>query len=225
MQEHEDGVQEGGPAGEELDWFEPQDPEQVRLLTSPGSRRFFEPFLARTRSVGEAAREVGCNLDTMLYRVRQFERAGLLVEVGRRPRAGRPIRLYRSNAAGYRLPFSLTPFATLEEQLYAVKDPVHREIAAVTARLLRANDHHYRRLYRGRDGSVWSDAALGPEGTLQLELPGAPPATDYNTVLKLDQETARQLLGELLSIFERYSELQKPGASDYLLNVALLPRR
>ena len=52
------------------------DAEQARLLSNPASFRFLEPFVARERSVTAAAAEVGCSLDTMLYRVKTMLKEG-----------------------------------------------------------------------------------------------------------------------------------------------------
>jgi hypothetical protein len=51
-----------------------RDPKQARLLSDPKSYAFFRPFVACEKSVSEAAAEVGCAADTMLYRVKTFER-------------------------------------------------------------------------------------------------------------------------------------------------------
>ena len=81
------------------------DPEQARLLSNRESFRFFEPFVARELSATGAAEEVGCALDTMLYRIKTFVRAGLLQVSRLEKRAGRPIKHYRSVYDAYFIPF------------------------------------------------------------------------------------------------------------------------
>jgi hypothetical protein len=89
-------------------------------LSDPESFRYFEPFIARDRTVKEAAEAVGCNLDTMLYRVRKFLNAGLLKVTRVEKRAGRPIKHYRSTSEAFFVPFEVTPYAELEERLEAL---------------------------------------------------------------------------------------------------------
>jgi hypothetical protein len=62
--------------------------EQAKLLSSPESLRFFEPFVARDCTVSQAAKEVKCRVDTMLYRVNLFLKAGLLKVVKTQARRG-----------------------------------------------------------------------------------------------------------------------------------------
>lgn len=190
-----------------------QDAEQARLLSDPRSLRYFEPFLARTRSVSEAAKEVGCALDTMYYRVRRFERAGLLQIVGERPRYGRPIKLYRSVAESFVVPFEATPFAELEERLRTQHRQDEDLIVRSMARLLRENRQEGRRILRGEDGKVNHESAGGgrprfdwsrPEA---LVTPDRPVGESLSTELLLSEVEARAMLLALYRLV-----LSKPSA-------------
>ena len=64
------------------------DTAQARLLTEPRSRDFFKPFLARERSASQAAEELGCSLNTLLYRIKTFLQADLLHVTRQERRAG-----------------------------------------------------------------------------------------------------------------------------------------
>ena len=85
------------------------DTRQAQLLTEPKSKAFFKPFLAAERSAGEAAAELGCNLNTVLYRVKTFLEAGLLTVSREQTRKGRAVKYYRSSYDGYFVPFTKTP--------------------------------------------------------------------------------------------------------------------
>ena len=93
------------------------DAEQARLLSNRESFRFFEPFIAKEQSATAAAAEVGCALDTMLYRIKTLLGAGLLQVAKLEKRAGRPVKHYRSAHDAYFIPFEVTPFANLEERM------------------------------------------------------------------------------------------------------------
>lgn len=65
------------------------DPVQAEFLTDPIRKRFYTPFPARERRVAEAAAEVGCSLNTTLYRVRTMLDYGPLTVAREEPSAGR----------------------------------------------------------------------------------------------------------------------------------------
>lgn len=99
------------------------DPRQARLLTDPRSAAFIHPFLARTRSTAEAARDAGCPLTTMAYRVRVLQEAGLLLTTRTIRRAGRPITYSRSSQDAYRVPLTATGFTDQRDQARRIGAP------------------------------------------------------------------------------------------------------
>lgn len=118
------------------------DPTQARLLTDPRSKAFFKPFLVRERSVTEAARLLGCPLNTMLYRVGTLVRAGLLRVVREERRAGRAVKVYRSVHDAYFVPFALTLYATLEERLEVQAAPIFANLIRAYAAALHRSDRY-----------------------------------------------------------------------------------
>lgn len=184
-------------------------PEQAKLLSDPVSRAFFVPFLARTRSVKEAADEVECALDAMHYRVRRFLAAGLLEVVGERARAGRPIKLYRSVADAFYVPFALTPYAEIEERIRRDVLAEDQRVVAALARAVRASGLEGRRIYRLDDGEVMIDAAadLGPRadwGDMVRAWPEhVPVAERIDGELELTHAEARALLLAFRSLTDR----------------------
>ncbi len=201
------------PAGGEAERVV-RDAEQARLLSDPRSVHYFGPFLARTRSVAEAAEEVGCALDTMYYRVRRFERAGLLRVVGQRARRGRPIKLYRSVADSFVVPLEATPFAELEERLRKQHRQDEDFIVRTMARLLRENRLEGRRILRGDDGTVNQESAGGdwqrfdwsdPEA---LVTPDRAVGESMTAELLLTEAEAREMLVALYRLV-----LSKPSVS------------
>ncbi|MFC6592254.1 winged helix-turn-helix domain-containing protein [Deinococcus lacus] len=107
------------------EWLTLTTPEQARLLSDPAAVRHLYPFIGRTLSTSEAAREIGVSTERMMYRVKQFLAVGLLEQVSERRRQGRPVRLYRT-PGGLRVPFALTPFEDLEAQLRTQTAPYER---------------------------------------------------------------------------------------------------
>lgn len=175
------------------------DPRQARLLTDDDVLRFFRPFLARDASASDAAAEAEVSLDRMLYRIRTFVDAGLLRVVRRRPRAGRPIKIYRSSHDAYLVPYAATPFATLQELLRQRFEATAHHLADLLAAHETARDRPWDgfRLYRGDDGETWvvgSDVALG-----EAE------AVDLAVTLHLREDDARALRHALVDLFHTYA--------------------
>lgn len=132
------------------------DTRQAKMLSAAGTRKYFEPFLARETSVKQAADVVGCSLNAMLYRVKTFIEAGLVRRVGERKRAGRPIKIYRSVHDAYFVPYSLTPFANLEDSFYAHYEAIFRRLARAQAWHYRQHHQDGQQLWRDARGEVWS---------------------------------------------------------------------
>jgi hypothetical protein len=209
----------------EIDWLTVEDPEQARLLSDPGAFRFFEPFLARERTVTAAAVEAGCSVDTMLYRVRKFLKAGLLRISRVETRAGRPIKHYRSVADALFVPFSATPYATLEERIENQFAPFNRTLIRSVAHLLRHTGRDGRRIYRHPDGEVWNDSAADPETPFRMDDEDLPAAYDFSTEIELELSEAKALQRELHELFERYAKRRPGRGQSYLWHLSLMPVR
>jgi len=198
------------------------DPRQAALLVDDDALRFFRPFLARDATVKDAAEEVGVSLDRMLYRVRTFVDAGLLRVVRERPRAGRPIKVYRSSHDAYFVPYAATPFASLQEVLRERFGDTARRIADALAAHEAAHPSGWDgyRLYRTPDGETW---VVGNDAEVRDV-----DAVDAFATLRLRQEDAhalRDALADLLTTYARRSHDTDPdeGAASYLLQFALVP--
>lgn len=193
------------------------DPEQARLLSDPASFRFFEPFVARERSVSAAAEEVGCSLDTLLYRVGTFLKGGLLRVSRLEKRAGRPIKHYRSAHDAYFIPFEVTPYAGLEERLDAHYRERQKLLVPAGARLLRSLGNEGRRVYRRLDdGEVWQESAGdietftdlydAPTYRRRLEARRGSVGEMLDDTLYLTDAEARALLLEFHALWWRYAQ-------------------
>lgn len=215
--EHEDPL--GAPAD---GWHKVSDPRAARMLSDSRSLEFFSPFLARTSSVSQAAQELGCDLSTMYYRVRSFVQAGLIEVVREEKRAGRPVKYYRSVADGFVVPFDVSPYAELEERLEVQSRELQREVAENLARLLRDLGAEARRIFRGRDGQVWSQGATDLAQPIDLDDPNLPVTIDFSKHVRLSLDEARQLQEELRQLSQRYEGPDRPGR-EYIVQATLVP--
>jgi hypothetical protein len=141
-----------------------RDPAAAELLMNPTTLRQLAPYLGRERTVGQAAVESGELANTVLKRAKRFLAAGLLEVSGTLPRRGRPMKLYRTTADLFFVPFEATAAESLEASL-AERD-------AYWERLLRRNVVRARmealgtwgtRVYRDERGRLQVQTAVTPE--------------------------------------------------------------
>ena len=194
------------------------DARQAQLLTEPKSKAFFKPFLAVERSATEAAAELDCQLNTVLYRVKTFVEVGLLEVTRTQQRKGRAVKHYRSVHDAYFVPFTLTSYATLEERLEVQAEPIFGDLIRSYARALRQNERYGNYLFRAGEGVVTTDAV--PE-----LLPSGLPVVYSDAVVSLSKSEAVALAGALRELFQRNAETEhEPAeAQSYFFMVALLP--
>ena len=201
------------------------DPAVAAALTNPRTLRQLEPFLNRERTVLEAAQEGGVKPNTMLARVRRFTALGLLSVTREVPRAGRAVKVYRSSAESFFVPYEVTPSETLESAM--------RERERYWEDLLRKNVVRVRsedigswgtRIYRDARGRLQVQAAVTPERNYTLLAPERPAALSaWRDAVYLDYDDAKTLQGELFALLKKYQ--QKAGAQRYILHLGLAPIR
>ncbi len=211
------------PVAPDLSYHVVRDPTAAELLMNPTTLRQLAPFLGRERTVGQAATESGELANTVLKRAKRFLAAGLLEVSGTLPRRGRPMKLYRTIADLFFVPFEATAAESLETSL-AERD-------AYWERLLRRNVVRARmealgtwgtRVYRDERGRLQVQTAVTPEADATT-LDAAAPAvlSSWRDSVTLDFEDAKALQREMYELLLRYE--QKQGAQRYIVRLALAP--
>ena len=196
------------------------DPQQVQALGDPVARSFFLPFLGRENRIAEAAAEVGCSVNAMLYRVRRLVDIGLLELVREEPRAGRPVKVYRSVHPAYFVPFAAAEPGFLRQRVGAHTGPRRNELLDAYVEVLRRDQQHGR-LFR-RSGKRVETVQRLPD----TDVTGRPVVWAEGAVLLTDEEAAK-LAAKLRRWYakaERRSGTGDANARPYLLHTALLPR-
>lgn len=205
-------------------WAEVSDPAQAELLTDPTRLRFLVPFLARTRTVGAVATELGCHPDTILYQVRRLVAVGLLRVDHEEPRRGRAIKHYRASADGYFVPFHASPYVDLEDDLRANWRVTFDALVMNMAAVLRAAGIEGLRIYRAGD-TVHVNSAPSLDRDLDLGHPDLRHATLLHRTVMLLPDEAKHLQGELNALLQRHGEaVDGDGRRPYLVWGALVPR-
>jgi len=200
------------------------DPEAAKLLVDEAFRTVLGAFIECERSVGEAAEELRLGLDATLYRVRRMHRAGLLVHSGTRPRAGRPVKLYRAAHDAFFVPFEALPYADLEETFLELHLAHARVMAKAAARALRDSAWSGYRIERGDDGQLWMRGGRA-DGTTYAGAADAAGPADAMVELRLAPDDAERLNREFVALIERYVALDRSdeGPANRMVTFASVP--
>jgi hypothetical protein len=199
------------------------DPEQVAFLTDPRLRPFVTAFLGRSASVSQVAAELNVKVNAMLYRAQQLRACGLLKIDHLESRAGRAVRHYRCVADRFFVPFSATPFETLEAQVRQSEALLHHGFAQALGA-----QRQQQRLEEGW-GTLLSRDAVGNVNVESLHLgvnstqvASNPLPLSVWSSLYLRPDTAQVFAERLRALFAEYTE--QPNEEDgvlYLLHVGL----
>src|SRR5690606_5569036 len=214
--------------GHDVRFHSVTDREQARLLTEPDRLRLFRPFLARERTVSQVAGETRTDLNSVLYRVRQYLAAGLLRIVREERRPGRPVKVYRSVHDAYFIPYEVTPFATLEERMLEQMLPAMRERIRVQARQIAKYGRVGQSLFRDELGEVWFASAT--DAALRTDWLDPHGGIDYWTEVWLTPKEALELREVLYAALERFGARPvegevppEPGLRRFHFSVSTVP--
>ena len=203
--------------------------EVAHALTEFRTVQLLEPFMKRDLSLGEAAKELGVKLPLLLYHVNKFLAFGLLEVARTEPRAGRPVKYYRSTATTFFVPYQLTSSETLAQLLEELIAPTERRFHREAAYTLQTLDPDW-----GLNISAHPDEGVSyalaprtteyiPEAVSRMLEPDAPALFVVNGTFELEFETAKALQKELSDLFSRYNKKQKPGSQHYAYRLGLTP--
>ena len=199
------------------------DAEAADLLVNPYTLRQLAPFLGRECTVTQAAQETQEKPNTVLSRVRRFVKLDLLKIVREERRAGRAVKVYRSTADIFFIPFEATTAESLEALL--------QERDAYWETLLRRGVVRARtedvgtwgtRVYRDMAGRLQVQTAVTPSQNYTLLDPERPAVlSTWRDSVYLDFEDAKTLQREMFALLKRYH--QKAGAQRYIVRLGMAP--
>jgi hypothetical protein len=200
-----------------------RDPAVAELLIDPERLRHLAPFLGRERSVSEAARESGARPNTALRRVQRLLDLGLLEVARELPRGGRPVKLYRSVAEIFFVPFDATSADTLETAL-AERDAyweglLRRHVVSARSEQLGSWGT---RIYRDQRGRLQVQTALDAHrNTTSLDEGDPAILSAWRDRVYLDYPDAKALQRELFELLLRYQ--RKGGSQRYVVRAGMAP--
>ena len=202
-----------------------QDTNVADLLMDPVTLRQLEPFLGREVTVTAAAEALGERANTVLKRVQRFLDLGLLRVVREEPRAGRALKIYRTAADVFFVPFEATSAATFEAALAERESYWEEQLRTNVVRARReAFPNWGTRIYRDTAGRLQIQMATDPHRNTDPLSPDSPPALSaWRDQVDLDYADAKALQRELFELLLRYQ--RKGGAQRYIVHAGLAPIR
>ncbi|CAN5866203.1 hypothetical protein BH24DEI2_BH24DEI2_26610 [soil metagenome] len=197
--------------------------ESADLLVNLYTLRQLAPFLGRDCTVTRAAQETGTKPNTVLSRVRRFVKLGLLQVVREEQRKGRAVKVYRSTADVFFVPFETTSAETLETMLQE-RDAYWETLLRRGVGRARAEDVGTwgTRVYRDAADRLQVQTAVTPTRNYTLLDPDRPAVLSaWRDSVYLDFSDAKALQREMFDLLKRYH--QKAGAQRYIVRLGMAP--
>ena len=199
------------------------DAKVAAFLNDTSKNRFIAPFIAKERSLSEAAKIAGVKLNTMSYWVKKLLEMNLIKQTHSEARKGSSIRYYRSVADEIIVPIDLIPKESYEAVLLEQMQPLFEHLirANVRSALRQHPGRWYLHFFRRSDGVVWrEDKPDLPGGRRALPKPAL---NDWYRPV-LTKEVAKQLETELVTLLERYQRIEKvTDGKPFIAHIALIP--
>ncbi|WP_345215470.1 helix-turn-helix domain-containing protein [Georgenia halophila] len=194
-------------------------------MGDPLRSRFLQPFLGRELSVGQAATELGCSPNAMLYRVRNMLDVDLLRITQTRHRRGRPIKVYRSAFEGYFVPNEAMPYDDLRHRVTSQERRLAEQVVDAYTTVLFRSGNSGRVLARDSNGDVWASdlpPSLNEQGQPVLMVDVRVDLTNEEALHIRDLFAAAIKRGRRAS---RNPQAEGSPPKPYLLNCAILPHQ
>ena len=197
--------------------------EQADLLISPKTLRQLEPFIARSLSITQAAKELGEKPNTVLLRVRRFVKLGLLEVSQEIKRKGRNVKHYRTTADNFFIPYEATSAESLETAL-AERDSYWEDLLRKSVVKARIEDvgSWGTRIYRDERGRLQIQAAITPDKNYTMLDKNRPAVLSaWRDSVYLDFEDAKTLQKEMFELLKKYQK--KQGVQRYIVRLGVAP--
>ena len=158
-----------------------------------------------------AARELDCKVNALHYRVRTFLDAGLLKIVREEKRAGLPVKVYRSVADAFFIPFELSQHTDRETHMTERYESILHQIAKAMMKQEKLRGRVGQCLFRDTTGDIMSfggvELPVNHDIIFNIDDSHRPISADRMGNIFLTGEEAISLRRELDSLFQQYLNL------------------
>lgn len=197
--------------------------EVANWLTQVETQRFLAPFMSREKTISEAAKELGISPNSLLYRVNQMLSFGLIEVIREKKRPGKAIKIYRTTADIFFIPFALTSAETLEALFMPMGTYWQSLFVRNASKALNEKLPHLGiQIWRGETDELYAKPASEPGNLLDFsEDEDMSLVAFWSAALYLDEDDAKQYQQALLEVYQRYAS--KKGKQRYMTHLALTP--
>ena len=196
-------------------------PEAIAVLLDARQRAALRPFVGSECSVSQAARDTGERANTMLSRVRRWQRLGLMVETRRVPHRRGSLALYRASADSYFISYASTPAADLLALAAEVYQPHLQGVLEAYVRSGEQLSSEWGVCFE-RQGRDWTARpVIAAEAVCEPTDDAAPPSLLEFREVVLSAAEAKRMQQELMAVVARYQGEQTPGGRRFRLMVGL----
>jgi DNA-binding Lrp family transcriptional regulator len=194
--------------------------QAARILANPDIAVYLKPFMNHVRSIKQAAEELRLPIQTMHYRVKQMEQAGLLKAVYTKARRGRPIKHYQARATTFKIATKRIPLSMLQalDNHLSWKRQLERGLEQAVG-LVKYQEHMI--VYLDQDGLLIWDAEQKTKDPKFLDKDFPAVFDMWTGGLRLSPKDAKQLQLELWQLYERYAHIG--GEGKYVMHLGLAP--
>jgi hypothetical protein len=200
----------------------------ARLFENRARVRLLEPFIQEPQTLSDAATQLGIKVPRLHYHATKFLEHGLLEATGTTKRNGRTVKVYRTTARAFFIPFELTSSETLETFITDMTSLSNatQVRASVQSMERLAPDWGFRWTSNGAGGLYFEmlPKTMSKEALETLIFAEDTPAQlSFHVAYTLEHGAAKALQKELRDLAERYFAAQVPGAGRYVFSISLAP--
>jgi DNA-binding transcriptional ArsR family regulator len=203
--------------------FTVTDTKVAAFLNDTAKNKFVAPFIAKEKTLSQAAKIAGVKLNTMTYWVKKLLEMKLIRQTRIESRKGSSVRYYRSVADEIIVPVDLIPKESYEAVLLEQMQPLFERLIRTNVRsALRQHPGGWNLHFSRRpDGVVWREDKPDLAGGRRALL--LPALNDWYQPI-LTKEAAKNLEIELIELLERYQNLpSEKNSKRYIAHIALVP--
>lgn len=199
------------------------DPGSIEVLFSAERGEVLKVFFRSALSIDEAAQKTGVKANTLYRWVQKWCELGLLRVVAIRPKRGRPVKLYRTTAERFFVPYAATAAPTHEALLEGMDREFHEAFYKSLVRARQDVAPSWGFSFFVEDNGTYSMRTYkDAQESFNHHDPKAPATVSvWNTDLYLTFEEAKELQEKLYCFW--HSRKKKPGARRYLIQLRLAP--
>jgi len=189
------------------------DPRLVNVLAYGDAANYLCAFVDAPTTVSEAATHLDLPLQRVHHWARRLVDLGALTVVGRRPRQGRPMTLYRSVARRFRIPAAVVPEGQYERLSAELDRRTRRAVAAAAPELAVDGDLVLTLLADGTSIDRMPAGIADPPPSERGDWIPSDLVTTWRT-LELTESEAETLAAELWALADRYSDLGRQRSGE-----------